>query len=145
MTIQATNYDGSKTYNILQDTDVVNNLTSGGTNKPLSAEQGKLLATWEVKRVTVNGVTCNFYKNGHLVICILQSSADLKNATNFDNMIPVGYNPKDLSFMNIVEVSGTSISGQARFTFYPDLSYIRLFTTTSSHVERQGVIAYYVD
>lgn len=43
MTVQATNYDGSKSYNLLQDSDIVNNLTSGGTNKPLSAQQGKVL------------------------------------------------------------------------------------------------------
>ena len=43
MTVQATNYDGSKSYNLLQDSDIVNNLTSGGTNKSLSAQQGKVL------------------------------------------------------------------------------------------------------
>lgn len=43
MTVQATNYDGSKSYNLLQDSDIVNNLTSGGTSKVLSAQQGKVL------------------------------------------------------------------------------------------------------
>ena len=43
MTVQATNYDDSRSYNLLQDSDIVNNLTSGGTNKPLSAQQGKVL------------------------------------------------------------------------------------------------------
>lgn len=138
-------YNGSLAGNLLENTDVINALTSNDTTKPLSAAQGKLLATWEVKRITVNGVTCNFYKNNHLVICILQSTADLDNATNFENMIPSGYNPKDLTNMNIIEVSGSSILGQARFTFYPDLAYIRLFTSSSAQVERNGVIAYYVD
>ena len=138
-------YNGTLAGNLLENTDVINALTSSDTTKPLSAAQGKLLAQWDVKRITVSGVTCNFYKNNHLVICILQSSADLKNATNFENMIPTGYNPKDLSYMNIIEVSGTSIAGQARFTFYPDLAYIRLFSSSSLYVERNGVIAYYVD
>lgn len=138
-------YNGTLAGNLLENTDVVNALTSGDTAKPLSAAQGKLLATWEVKRITVNGVTCNFYKNNHLVICILQSTAELKNNTTYANMIPSGYNPKDFTCMNIIEVAGASVMGQARFTFPPDLASIGLLTTSGSYVERQGVIAYYVD
>ena len=41
--IQATNYDGNKDYNVLTDTDVVDNLTSTSTTAPLSANQGKAL------------------------------------------------------------------------------------------------------
>lgn len=37
------NYNGDTNYNLLEDSDIVNNLTSGGTNYPLSAEQGKIL------------------------------------------------------------------------------------------------------
>ena len=36
-------YDKSETYNLLEDTDVVNNLTSSNTNVPLSANQGRML------------------------------------------------------------------------------------------------------
>lgn len=138
-------YDGTLAGNLLENTDVINALTSSETTKPLSAAQGKLLAQWDVKRVTVNGVTCNFYKNNHLVICILQSTAELKNSTTYANMIPSGYNPKDFTCMNIIEVAGSSIMGQARFTFAPDLASIGLVTSSGSYVERQGVIAYYVD
>lgn len=138
-------YNGTLAGNILENTDVINALTSSDKTKPLSAAQGKLLATWEVKRITVNGITCNFYKNNHLVICILQSTAELSNNESFDNMIPSGYNPKDLTCMNIIETSGSTIMGQARFTFYPDLSRIGLSTTSGLYVERTGAIAYYVD
>lgn len=134
---------------ILTNNVVVDNLTSTEKNYPLSAKQGKVLndkiTNWEVKRITVNGVTCNFYKNNHLVICILQSTAELKNNTTYANMIPSGYNPKDFTCMNIIEVAGSSVMGQARFTFAPDLASIGLLTASGSHVERQGVIAYYVD
>lgn len=41
--IQATNYEGNKDYNVLTDTDVVDNLTSTSTTAPLSANQGKAL------------------------------------------------------------------------------------------------------
>lgn len=138
-------YNGTLAGNILENTDVINALTSSDKTKPLSAAQGKLLATWEVKRITVNGITCNFYKNNHLVICILQSTAELSNNASFDNMIPSGYNPKDLTCMNIIETSGSTIMGQARFTFYPDLSRIGLLTSSGLYVERTGAIAYYVD
>lgn len=36
-------YDGSVAANLVEDKDIVNNLTTGGTNKVLSAEQGKVL------------------------------------------------------------------------------------------------------
>lgn len=41
--IQATNYEGNQDYNVLTDTDVVDNLTSTSTTAPLSAKQGKEL------------------------------------------------------------------------------------------------------
>lgn len=41
--IQATNYNGDQDYNVLTDTDVVDNLTSSSTTAPLSANQGKAL------------------------------------------------------------------------------------------------------
>lgn len=41
--IQATNYEGKQDYNVLTDTDVVDNLTSTSTTTPLSANQGKTL------------------------------------------------------------------------------------------------------
>lgn len=41
--IQATNYEGTKDYNVLTDEDVVDGLTSTSTTTPLSAKQGKVL------------------------------------------------------------------------------------------------------
>lgn len=37
------NYEGTVAANLVEDKDIVNDLTSGGTNKVLSAEQGKVL------------------------------------------------------------------------------------------------------
>ena len=37
------NYDGKVAANLVEDKDIVNDLTTGGTNKVLSAEQGKVL------------------------------------------------------------------------------------------------------
>lgn len=43
MSVKATNYDGTTDYNLLEQKDVVDNLTSSSTNTPLSANQGKAL------------------------------------------------------------------------------------------------------
>lgn len=37
------NYEGTVAANLVEDKDIVNDLTTGGTNKVLSAEQGKAL------------------------------------------------------------------------------------------------------
>ena len=37
------NYEGTVAANLVEDKDIVNDLISGGTNKVLSAEQGKIL------------------------------------------------------------------------------------------------------
>lgn len=39
------NYQGTTNYNLVEDIDIVNNLTSSDTNKALSANQGKILNT----------------------------------------------------------------------------------------------------
>lgn len=43
--IQLENYNADTNYNILEDDDIVNNLTSTATNKALSANQGKIINT----------------------------------------------------------------------------------------------------
>lgn len=41
--LQMENYQGNTNYNLLEDSDIVNNFTSSDTNKALSANQGKIL------------------------------------------------------------------------------------------------------
>lgn len=43
--LQMENYQGDTNYNLVEDSDIVNNLTSVDTNKALSANQGKILNT----------------------------------------------------------------------------------------------------
>lgn len=43
MSVKATNYNGDTDYTLLEQKDVVDNLTSTSANVPLSANQGKLL------------------------------------------------------------------------------------------------------
>lgn len=43
MSVKATNYNGDNDYTLLEQKDVVDNLTSTSANVPLSANQGKVL------------------------------------------------------------------------------------------------------
>lgn len=49
--LQMENYQGNTDYNLLEDSDIVNNLTSSDTNKALSANQGKTLKEFQKKLV----------------------------------------------------------------------------------------------
>lgn len=49
--LQMENYQGNTDYNLLEDTDIVNNLTTTATNKALSANQGKTLKDFQTKLV----------------------------------------------------------------------------------------------
>lgn len=45
------NYQGTTNYNLVEDKDIVNNLTTTSTNKALSANQGKTLKDFQTKLV----------------------------------------------------------------------------------------------
>lgn len=49
--LQMENYQGTTDYNLLEDSDIVNNLTTSATNKALSANQGKTLKDFQTKLV----------------------------------------------------------------------------------------------
>lgn len=133
----------------LTNFDINDTLTSIATNKPLSANQGKVLndkiTNWEVQKVTVEGVTCHFYKNLKYVHVNLFSSIEMAGPHDFENIVPTGYRPNEVSYLNIVEISGTTTYATARFTFYPDQNYIRLMSSTAGQIERCGNLEYLVE
>lgn len=55
--IQLENYVGNTNYNILEDDDIVDSLTSSATNKALSANQGKTLKDFQTKLVNNETIT----------------------------------------------------------------------------------------
>lgn len=63
-------YNGSLAGNLLENTDVVNALTSSDTTKPLSAAQGKALndkiTNVAGKILQVGSVTCVYYSESYL-------------------------------------------------------------------------------
>ena len=65
------NYNGDTNYNLLEDTDIVNSLSSSDTNKPLSASQGKLLSD------RLNAIKINSIDNALITIGTI--SLNIKN------------------------------------------------------------------
>lgn len=55
--LQMENYQGDTDYNLLEDSDIVNNLTTTATNKVLSANQGKTLKDFQTKLVDNETIT----------------------------------------------------------------------------------------
>lgn len=60
--LQMENYQGNTNYNLLEDSDIVNSLSSSDTNKALSALQGKNLNN------KINGIKINSVNNGLIAI-----------------------------------------------------------------------------
>lgn len=60
--LQMENYQGNTNYNLLEDSDIVNSLSSSDTNKALSALQGKNLNN------KINGIKINSVNNALIAI-----------------------------------------------------------------------------
>lgn len=105
--IQLENYNADTNYNLLEDDDIVNNLTTTATNKALSANQGKVLNT------NINGISKHFlidgniglYTSGKATLAYQSSSILVANVT-----MPTSINKTDyLCLMTIHNVSGTAM------------------------------------
>lgn len=66
MTVNATNYDGTVNYTLLQTTDVKNSLSDSSTNLPLSAAQGKKL--YENLKPITNAMRFDFSETGYFIM-----------------------------------------------------------------------------
>lgn len=60
--LQMENYQGNTNYNLLEDSDIVNSISSSDTNKALSALQGKNLNN------KINGIKINSVNNALIAI-----------------------------------------------------------------------------
>lgn len=105
--IQLENYNGDTNYNLLEDDDIVNSLTSTATNKALSANQGKVL------NANINGISKHFlidgniglYTSGKATLTHQSSSILVANIT-----MPTSINNTDyLCLMTIHNVSGSAM------------------------------------
>lgn len=105
--IQLENYNADTNYNLLEDDDIVNILTSTATNKALSANQGNVLNT------KINGISKHFlidgniglYTSGKATLTYQSSSILVANIT-----MPSSINNTDyLCLMTIHNVSGSAM------------------------------------
>lgn len=93
-------YDGTLAGNLLENTDVVNALTSSDSKKPLSAAQGKILSD-KLNNVSKLGTVVGIGQ----AQCLYQDANTLKATTSFPG---VSLNKEDyLCFLTLQGISGT--------------------------------------
>lgn len=63
------NYQGNTDYNLLEDSDIVNTLSSSDTNKALSALQGKTLND-KINGIKINSINNALITNGTILLNI---------------------------------------------------------------------------
>ena len=93
-------YNGTLAGNLLENTDVVNALTSSDTTKPLSAAQGKVLSD-KLNNVSKLGTVVGIGQ----AQCLYQDGNTLKSIQSFSG---VPLNKEDyLCFLTLQKISGT--------------------------------------
>lgn len=105
--LQMENYQGNTNYNLLEDKDIVNNLTTAQSNKALSANQGKVLNT-NIKDLSKHFLideNIGLYTSGKATLMYQSSSILVANVT-----MPTSINNTDyLCLMTIHNVSGSAM------------------------------------
>lgn len=105
--LQMENYQGNTNYNLLEDKDIVDNLTTTATNKVLSAKQGNALNN------SISGVSKHFLIDGNIGL-YTSGKATLTHQSNSilsaNVALPTSINNKDyLCLMTIHNVSGSAM------------------------------------
>lgn len=105
--LQMENYQGNTNYNLLEDDDIVNNLTTTATNKALSANQGNVLNT------KIKGISKHFLIDGNIGL-YTSGKATLTHQSNSilsaNITMPSSINNIDyLCLMTIHNVSGSAM------------------------------------
>ena len=144
------NYQGNTNYNLLEDSDIVNNLTTSETNKVLSALQGKnlndninsLINASEYTVTMQNDTKVYLKKFGKMVVGVILATTSYDNKTGTLGTLDEEYRPARALNIPYIGWSGSSIAcyGQYEIGSNGNLSYK---TTEIVHVERNAVFAYY--
>lgn len=105
--LQMENYQGNTNYNLLEDSDIVNNLTSSDTNKALSANQGKVLnkSISDLSKHFLIDENIGLYTSGKATLKHQSNSILSANVT-----MPTSINNADyLCLMSIHNVNGSAM------------------------------------
>lgn len=144
------NYQGDTNYNLLEDSDIVNNLTSSDTNKALSANQGKILNETinsiinasEYHVTMQNNTNVYLKKFGKLVIGVIKATNSYDNNTGTLGTLDEEYRPLILVYIPYIGWAGATIGAYGQYNINTD-GRINYKTTETVNLERNGIFAYY--
>lgn len=148
--IELENFNADTNYNLLEDDDIVNSLTSTATNKALSANQGKTLND------TINGIinvseyhvtmqnNTNIYlkKFGKIVIGVIAASTSYTSGTGTLGTLDEEYRPAQRIYVPYIGWIGSGFSSYGQYDIRTD-GVISYKTTQAAQNERNGIFAYY--
>lgn len=147
--IQLENYNADTNYNVLEDDDIVNTLTSTATNKALSANQGKLLNDninsvingAHYQATLQNNVKIYIKKHGSFCFAVILATNSFDNATGNLGSIESEYAPKYELNIPYIGWSGASIGGYGQYVLRSNGS-LSFKTSETVMLERNAVFAY---
>lgn len=145
-----TDYLKNKNVSIIQPGDVVNNLNSTETNKPLSALQGKnlndtinsIINVSEYHFILQNNVNVYLKKFGKLVTGVIVATNSYDNNKGTLGTLDKEYRPLRLVYIPYIGWSGENIGAYGQYNINTDGS-VTYKTTETVHLERNGIFAYY--
>ena len=148
--LQMENYQGNTDYNLLEDSDIVNNLTTTATNKVLSANQGKLLND------TINGIinaseyhvtmqnNTDIYlkKFGKIVIGVIRATTSYPGHNASLGTLDEEYRPAQRVYIPYTGWIGIGFSGYGQYDI-ETTGVVSYKTTEIANNERNAIFAYY--
>lgn len=126
--IQLENYNADTNYNILEDDDIVNSLTSSETNKALSALQGKNLND-KFNGIKINSINNALITNGTISLniqnrayAILFTGQQIKemlglSSYSYENVVAVVTNGNSSLLGEKIDAAYMSTDGSLSITF----------------------------
>lgn len=130
-------YDGTLAGNLLENTDVINALTSSDTTKPLSAAQGKVLSD-ELNNLSKLGTIIGIGQ----AQCLYQDANTLKSIQSFSG---VPLNKTDyLCFLTLQGISGTPYNQTTAISYSFSDSTMTIKVRGSGFVSGHIVIVNYL-
>lgn len=148
--LQMENYQGTTNYNLVEDSDIVNNLTTTATNKALSALQGKtlndkingIINASEYHVTMKNNTNIYLKKFGKIVIGVIAATTSYSTHNGTLGTLDSEYRPAHEIYLPYTGWIGTGFSGYGQYNIKTDGS-ITYKTTEIANNERNAIFAYY--
>lgn len=140
------NYSGGNKTPVISD-DIIDNLISSESKRPLSANQGKVLndkIAFKYKQtVTVRGATFKYFTFNNLVLCRVMNIGAYPNGSinTFEDAIPKDLRPKENFYLSYTAITSTQTEGVGRYSF-GNSGDVTLITEQGITLEHSGQIIY---